>query len=42
MGIGLACDVKNLVESLTPLGTAKIIESRLLEQCIPPELYIEI
>ena len=37
---GLALDVKDIVESSTPLGATKTIVSRLLKDCTPPELFI--
>lgn len=39
-GVGLILDVKEIVESSTPLGAAKIIGGRVLFQCTPPELFI--
>lgn len=37
-GIGLAIDVKDIVETTTPVGAAKIIAGRLVNECTPPEL----
>jgi len=39
-GVGLALDVKDIVENATPLGAARIIGGRLLKECTPPELLI--
>ena len=39
-GVGLALDVKDIVESSTPIGAAKIIGGRLLKECTPPEIFI--
>lgn len=39
-GVGLALDVKDIVESATPVGAAKIIAGRLVTECTPPELLI--
>lgn len=38
--IGLAIDVKDIVESSTPMGAAKTIGGRFLNECTPPELLI--
>lgn len=38
--VGIVLDVKDIVESSTPLGAAKIIGGRLLKECTPPELLI--
>ena len=37
---GLALDVKEIIEIATPVGAAKIIIGRLLNECTPPELLI--
>jgi hypothetical protein len=39
-GVGLALDVKEIVEIATPVGAAKIIAGRLVNECTPPELLI--
>ena len=39
-GIGLALDVKEIVETATPVGAAKIIVGRFVTECTPPELLI--
>jgi len=39
-GVGLALDVKDIVETTTPVGAAKIIAGRLVNECTPPELLI--
>lgn len=36
----LAYDVKEIVETATPVGAAKIIAGRLINECSPPELLI--
>ena len=38
--VGLALDVKEIVENSTPIGAAKIIAGRISKECIPPELLI--
>ena len=38
--VGLALDVKDIVETTTPVGAAKIIAGRLATECTPPELLI--
>lgn len=38
--VGLAIDIKDIVESSTPIGAAKIIGGRFLSECTPPELFI--
>ena len=38
--VGLAIDVKDIVESSTPVGAAKTIGGRFLKECTPPELLI--
>ena len=40
LGVGLALDVKEIVESATPVGAAKIITGRLVNECTPPELLV--
>jgi hypothetical protein len=39
-GVGLALDVKEIVETATPIGAAKIIAGRFVTECTPPELLI--
>lgn len=39
-GVGLAIDVKDIVETATPIGAAKIIAGRVIHECTPPELLI--
>jgi hypothetical protein len=39
-GVGLALDVKDIVETVTPVVAAKIIAGRLVNECTPPELLI--
>ena len=39
-GVGLALDVKDIVDNATPIGAAKIIGGRLVKECTPPELLI--
>ena len=39
-GVGLAPDVKDIVESSTPVGAAKVIGGRLLKECTPPEILL--
>ena len=39
-GIGLALDVRDIVETTTPIGAAKIIAGRLVNECTPPKLLI--
>ena len=36
---GLVMDVKNIVESSTPAGAAKMIGKRFLKECTPPEIF---
>ena len=38
--VGLGFDVKDIFESTTPIGAAKIIGGRILKECTPPELLI--
>ena len=38
-GIGLAMDVKDIVENGTPVGAAKTIGVRFLKSCTPPEIF---
>lgn len=38
--VGLAIDVKDIVETATPIGAAKIIAGRLINECTPPLLLI--
>lgn len=38
--VGLALDVKEIVENSTPIGAAKIIAGRIAKECTPPELLI--
>ena len=37
---GLAFDVKEIIKSSTPIGTAKIIAGRIAKECTPPELFM--
>ena len=39
-GVGIALDTKEIIETSTPLGAAKIISSRFLKECTPPEIFI--
>ena len=39
-GLGLALDVKNVIEDATPMEAAKIIARRFVKECTPPELFI--
>ena len=39
-GLGLALDVKEIIETTTPVGAAKIIVGRFAAECTPPELLI--
>jgi hypothetical protein len=39
-GVGVACDVKEIVEQSTPVGAAKIIIGRVTKECTPPEIFI--
>ena len=39
-GVKLAPDVKDIVETTTPVGATKIIVGRLVNDCTPPELLI--
>ena len=41
-GVGLALDVKDIVEASTPVGAAKIIAGRFVHECTPPELLIAV
>ena len=36
--VGLALDVKEIVETATPVGAAKIIAGRLINECTPPRI----
>jgi len=36
----LVFDVKEIVQDATPLGASKIIVSRFIKECTPPELFI--
>ena len=38
--IGLALDVKEIIENGTPIGAAKTIAGRIVNECTPPELLI--
>jgi len=38
--VGLAIDVKDIVENSTPIGAAKTIGNRLLKECTPAELFL--
>ena len=35
-GVGIALDAKEIIESSTPLGAAKIISGRFIKECTPP------
>ena len=37
---GLVLDVKEIVDNATPVGAAKIIAGRVINECTPPELLI--
>ena len=39
-GVGIALDTKEIIESSTPIGVAKIIAGRFIKECTPPELFI--
>ena len=38
--IGLVIDIKDIVETTTPMGAAKKIGGRFLKECTPPELFL--
>ena len=38
-GVGLAMDVKEIIETSTPLGASKIIAGRFIKECTPPEIF---
>ena len=38
--VGLALDVKEIVENSTPMGAAKVITGRILKECTPPEVFL--
>jgi len=38
--VGLALDVKDILENATPWGAVKIIGGRIVKECSPPELLI--
>lgn len=38
--VGIALDLKEIIESSTPLGAAKIILGRFVKECTPPEIFI--
>jgi len=38
--VGVAFDVKEIIESSTPGGAAKIILGRFARECTPPEIFI--
>ena len=38
--VSLALDIKEIVESATPVGAAKIILERVVNECTPPELLV--
>ena len=38
-GVGLAMDVKDIVENGTPVGAAKTIGIRFLKECSPPQVF---
>ena len=35
-GVGLALDVREIVENSTPMGAAKVIVGRFITECTPP------
>ena len=37
--VGLAMDIKDIVENGTPIGAAKTIGVRFLNECTPPEIF---
>ena len=39
-GLILVLNVKDIVESTTPVGTSKIILKRFINECIPPRLIL--
>jgi hypothetical protein len=39
-GVGIVLDVKEIIETSTPLGAAKIILGRFVKECTPPEIFI--
>ena len=39
-GVGLALDVKDIVENATPIWAAKTIGARFVEQCTPPKVLL--
>ena len=39
-GVGIALDTKEIIESSTPLGAAKIISGRFLKECTPPDFFV--
>ena len=38
--VGPALDIKDIVESTTPVGAAKVLAGRVINECTPPELLI--
>lgn len=38
--VGLALDIRDIVETSTPIGAAKIVGGRFLKECTPPEIFI--
>ena len=38
--VGLAIDIKDIVETTTPMGAAKKIGGRFLKECTPPEVFL--
>ncbi len=41
-GVGLALDVKKVVEDATPMGAAKIIAGRFVKECTPPNYLLPV
>lgn len=39
-GVGLAMDIKGILENGTPVGAAKTIGVRFLKECTPPEIFL--
>jgi hypothetical protein len=37
---GLALDVREIIETATPIGAVKTITGRIVNECTPPELLI--
>ena len=38
--VGIILDTKEIIESSKPLNATKIISSRFLKECTPPEIFI--